>query len=65
VQPHVKARTLKALSYGKSGEQRVWKLVTRTQAESPAHLRAFTSFLREAFKTSASSRSAPAPLRAS
>ncbi len=66
VQPHVKARTVHAVSYGKGGEHRVWKLVTRTQGDTPAHLRAFTAFLREAFKVSSSrSRATPVPLRAS
>jgi LysR family transcriptional regulator, regulator for metE and metH len=64
VQPHVRARTVRAVSYGRAGMHRTWQLVTRAQSDSPAHLRAFTGFLREAFRVPARSKATPRPLRA-
>lgn len=63
VQPHVRARTIRAVSYGRGGLHRTWRLVTRTRADSPEHLRAFAGFLREAFRTPPRSVTAPHPLR--
>jgi LysR family transcriptional regulator for metE and metH len=65
VQPHVRAHTLRAVSYGRGGVHRTWQLVTRAQGETPAHLRTFTGFLRDAFRVPARSRTAPQPLRVS
>ena len=63
VQPHVRARTVRAVSYGRSGMHRTWQLVTRAQSDSPPHLRAFIGFLRDAFRAPVRSGATPKPLR--
>ncbi|MEW5917969.1 MAG: LysR family transcriptional regulator [Gemmatimonadota bacterium] len=63
VQPHVRDRTIRAVSYGRTGLHRTWHLVTRKDPEMPVHLRAFTGFLRESFRLSPRSSKAPQPLR--
>jgi LysR family transcriptional regulator for metE and metH len=63
VQPHVRARTLRVVSYSRAGMHRTWHLVTRAQGDTPAHLRTFTAFLRDAFRVPSRSGTIPQPLR--
>ena len=50
VEPHLRSRTLRAVSYGGHGARRTWSVVTRVQQPTPPHLRAFVTYLRRALR---------------
>jgi LysR family transcriptional regulator for metE and metH len=50
VEPHLRAKTLRAVPYGQHGTRRTWSVVTRVQQSTPVHQRAFVAYLRRALR---------------
>lgn len=50
VEPHIRARTIRAIRYGPGGLHRTWSAVTRAEDSTPPHVREFVSFLRAAIR---------------